>query len=219
MRDYSSKHRGIEVNKNVLIVSHVLLYTCVEEIFNIAVSNTNCYNMKTKILLCALALATVCSVQAQEKYNNIHVGLEASNYGFGVMGSANFNVVDNVAVGPIVMLKFNGNAIGYYRWFNTFIGLGVKGDYYFDELLPIPKEFDVYAGGHAGWYIVRSTSSYNGPAAIYYDTPKSKYGNGRPFVQVEVGGRWHFKPKMSLFAEVYSGYPASGARGGLAFGF
>lgn len=174
--------------------------------------------MKTKFLLFTLALATVLSVQAQEKYNNIHVGLEASSYGYGIMASGNFNVADNVAVGPIVMLKFNGYTTPFYSYFNTFVGLGVKGDYYVDELLPIPKEFDVYAGGHAGWYIVNSRSSYTGSASVY-DIPSSRYGRGRPFIQVEVGGRWHFKESMSLFAEVYSGYPASGARGGLAFGF
>lgn len=173
-------------------------------------------NMKAKFILlaCALVLGSL-SVDAQEKYNHFHIGVEAGS-GFGAMAAANFNIADNMAIGPIVRGSFQPYSSFFYSGLESRIGVGVQFHYYFDSLMDSfmnwPKEVDLYAGGNGGPFFRFRT--YSGPADL-----EPSYNSVGVFVNAVVGGRYHFSDKMSVFAEVLGGYGhASGARAGLAFG-
>ncbi|MFT5183095.1 MAG: hypothetical protein ACI84C_000218 [Flavobacteriales bacterium] len=189
------------------------------EISNIAFSNTKNYNMKTKIFLLAFSCIAFFSTKAQESYKYLHVGLEATpGSGAGIIASATLDVAENVAVGPIVMLRVGLDTDFRYTSVVGYIGVGVKGEYYFDELLSLPKDFDVYAGGQAGFFF--TPRSYGKDYTGIGSQPVQKSQFGLPFVAAMVGGRWHWKDKTSLFVEMTSGWAyVTGARAGFAFKF
>ncbi|MCB0760209.1 MAG: hypothetical protein KDC12_01710 [Flavobacteriales bacterium] len=168
--------------------------------------------LKSVVLAMALVIAGLCG-NAQEKYNNVHIGLEATPSP-GVMASANFNIARNMALGPIVRANFSNYGFLGYSYFESRVGVGVKFDYYFDELMNSfmnwPSSVDLYAGGNAGpFFRFRNYSNYIG------DPLYTRVGI---FANAVVGGRYHFSDSMSVFAEVIGGAGyASGIRGGLAF--
>ena len=99
-------------------------------------------------------------------------------------------------------------------WRHTIIGLEGGWNYYFDDLLDVPRDFDLYGGLRLNYYIwqtklVDNIDGFNG------EYTGSSGGLG---VRGVIGGRYHFKESTSLFVELGGGNMISGGRLGLSFG-
>lgn len=82
------------------------------------------------------------------------------------------------------------------NWDFNHLVLGVKGDYYFDNLLSLPAPWDVYAGVNAGFAIGLG------------DGNSSDLDLG-----IQIGGRWFWNDKWGLYLQ--GGGGMQGATGGL----
>lgn len=113
-------------------------------------------------------------------------GQAASQLNFGLVGvSYDIPVHTDIAVSPFVGTNFDLD----------YLTIGVKGNYYFDNLVNLLPAFDVYAGANAGY-------------AFGIDN------NGNDFdMGIQVGGRWFWNDKWGLYLELGGG--KIGATGGL----
>ncbi len=101
-----------------------------------------------------------------------------SGGGLPIYVSYDFPVHNDVSIAPIVQTDLNLN------WFT----LGVKGDYYFDRLLKLPSEWDVYGGANLG-----------------VDFFLDGYSSNTLDMGLQIGGRWRWNKIWALNLEFAGG--------------
>jgi len=109
------------------------------------------------------------------------------NFGFGInsggdfpmYASYDFPVNEDISIAPLVQLDLG------FNW----LTLGVKGDYYFDRLLQLPSDWDVYGGANGGFNIFFNDHN---------DASTLELG-------LQIGGRWHWNDKWALNLEFAGG--------------
>jgi outer membrane immunogenic protein len=180
-----------------------------------------------KLLLIGLFFLTILtgSVSAQEKYGKtLNLGAGFGYYGYigGVSPALNvnfeFDVVKNFTLAPFVSLysyrsdsyyyydPIYGN--NYYHYHETVIPVGAKGYYYFDDLLNLPKQFDVYAAASVGFNIrIRNWDNgyygdrgYHGPG----------YGSSFLYTDAHAGGEYHFNKGIGFYVDLSTGLSTVG---------
>ena len=115
---------------------------------------------------------------------------------FGLIGASfDIPVHADIAIAPMARTDFNLNHLV----------LGVKADYYFDNLIGLPSEWDFYAGLNAGYKIWLHDDNY-------YNDNKN-YNNGHFDLGLEVGGRWFWSEKWGLNLELSGGIGYGGMLG------
>jgi hypothetical protein len=184
-----------------------------------------------KLLFIAFTLLTISisNVSAQrgggqEKFGNtLNLGAGVGYYGYiaGIAPavSANYEIdlVKNVTLAPFVAFwTYRSNDYyyynpadpaqsNYYSYTETVIPFGVKGSYYFDDLLNLPSKFDLYAAASAG-FIIRARHWQNGYAGDKY------YGrNYSPlYIDAHAGGEYHFNKKIGFYVDLSTGLSTVG---------
>ncbi|GAF03197.1 hypothetical protein [Saccharicrinis fermentans] len=71
----------------------------------------------------------------------LNMGLGFNTNGLPLYGGVDFAVHDEVTIGPQVNLVLDDDA---------YMTLGFRGDYHFNRLFEMTREWDVYAGANAG---------------------------------------------------------------------
>lgn len=161
--------------------------------------------MKAKLLI----IVCVLGLGAYAQENHLNFGVGASNWGLPIYGSFDFNVAENLNVVGGVGFQTKTekyNAPGFvYSWRSQIISFRGGVQYYFDELLNLDDDFDVYGVGVLSYYIWNQTYDGPGSAPVYTGS-----GDGNIGINIGAGGRWHFSEKWSLNAEIGGGNVMSG---------
>lgn len=175
--------------------------------------------MKKSILLfIGISIAVIASAQYNtDTYLNAGIGL--SNWGIPVYLSYEKPIAQDINIGggisaSSVARKYN-NGAGKIVYRHTAVGLEGFGSYYFDRVLDIPSEFDVYAGLGLGFVFwnTKLTDGPNGFDEKYSGSAATSGLNLRGFV----GARYHFNAKTSVNLELGGGNVFSGGRVGLSW--
>lgn len=173
--------------------------------------------MKTIILSLVLGLfLAVGSVNAQNDHLNAGFGL--SGWGIPVYVSYDLNVADNINVGGGLSFQSKteswGNGFGSANYRHTIIGIQGIGQYYFDELIGLDEQFDVYGGASLGFYIwnTNTVSNANGFSDSY-----SGSGSGGLSLGLIAGGRYYFNDQLGVNLELGAANILSGARLGVSW--
>lgn len=132
-----------------------------------------------KITLLFLLFAGITTASYGQAQSQLNIGLIGVSYEIPVSKA--------ITVAPTAFTNFDFN----------YLTLGVKGNYYFDELFGLPSEWDVYAGANLGFGI------YMGDG-----TKSSDLDLG-----LQVGGRWFWNEKWGVYAEIGGGKLGGGAYG------
>ncbi len=135
--------------------------------------------MKKSLIILALFFGTF-TMFGQSANKGLNFGTGVDGNGLPVYANYDIPVAANLSVAPAIQFNLAG-----FDWFAP----GVKVDYYFDELLGLPEEFDVYGGGNIGFVIY----------------PNSTNGSSNLDLGAEIGGRWWFKEDMGVHVEVSAG--------------
>jgi hypothetical protein len=129
------------------------------------------------ILLLFIGVTTAVSAQATRELN------------FGIIGVGfDIPVAPAIAITPYAGTDFN----------LEFLNLGVKANYYFDEIFGLPEAFDVYGGANAGFamWIGNGSESTSGID-----------------IGLQIGGRWFWNEKWGLYLELGGGHHTGGTAG------
>ncbi|MDH5474174.1 MAG: hypothetical protein OEX22_00635 [Cyclobacteriaceae bacterium] len=162
------------------------------------------------LLTFSISLANAQSpIRKGEKQFNFGTG--ASTFGIPVYLGMDFGIHENISLGPILSFRaYNTTVIDPVTFIRTnttetAFGIGFNGDFHFNNLLSIPREFDVYAGASVSYFVINSTTG------VTTNTLLPNVG-----VNPHVGGRYNFNPKWSVQAQVDAG-THSGAMVGFTF--
>lgn len=93
----------------------------------------------------------------------------------------------------------------YYKYNETVVPIGVKGSYYFDEILRAGPKWDFYLAGSLGFVIRRTTwdSDYEGIKTI-------QQGTGPLYLDLHIGTEYHFNTKTGVFLDLSTGVSTLG---------
>jgi hypothetical protein len=153
---------------------------------------------------------------AQETYGRtLNLGLGVGGYSgyYGYVGRSlpvfhinyELDVARNFTLAPFVSFyTFSGNHASY-SYHETVIPVGVKGAYYFDELLDANSKWDFYLAGSLGFAIVNSRwqDGYTGDRRHFHN------GNAL-FLDVHIGAEYHFNKKLGAFLDLSTGVSTIG---------
>ncbi len=116
-------------------------------------------------------------------------GQATKELNFGIVGvSYDIPVATDIAISPFVGTNLNIDHLN----------LGVKANYYFDNIFSLPEAFDFYAGASAGFSMLIGNSE-NSTSGID--------------IGLQVGGRWFWNEKFGLYLEFGGGHFSGGTAG------
>lgn len=177
-----------------------------------------------KLLTIALAILLCSFVQldavAQEKHGStLNLGVGIGGYG-GYYKYANrtlpvfninyeFDVAKRFTLAPFISFSTFSN--GYrnnnynYTYRESVIPIGLKGTYYFDDLLQASSKWDFYLAGSLGFAIVNSRWEDS------YDGDRDYYRRGNPlFLDLHIGTEYHFNNRIGAFLDLSTGVSTIG---------
>ena len=172
------------------------------------------------IILSMIFTVLICgTLKSQEKYGNtLNVGAGIGYYGYAPALTVNyeFDVFKNFTLAPFASVmtyrdyrywgddRFNYPYRNYY-YRETIIPIGVKGTYYFDELLKASDKWDFYAAASLGVAFRTTTwdDGYYGDRTVRtYSSPL--YGN------LHIGTECHLSQKVGLYLDLSTGMSTLG---------
>ncbi len=188
--------------------------------------------MKKLIIISLLFLAsariemTAQEEAAREKFgNSLNLGAGIGYY--GAIGRAlpvgivnyEFDVAKNFTLAPFAGIysyrnsyywgypnkPYDDPSYHYYTYKATEVPVGVKGTYYFDQLLRANPKWDFYVASSAG-YVFRSVvwdSGYYGDKYIYRDSSPI-------YLDAHIGSEYHFNQKTGIFLDLSTGVSTFG---------
>ncbi|MDR3681031.1 MAG: hypothetical protein P4L41_13785 [Flavipsychrobacter sp.] len=148
--------------------------------------------------------------------NTLNLGVGPGYFGYlGVpapffFANYEFDVLRNFTLAPFIgITSYRSDAYYYhnndYYYRETVIPIGVKGTYYFDELLGANPNWDFYAAASLGFAIdnVRWDDSYTGDRGVAH-TANPLY------LDVHIGAEYHVSHKVGLFLDLSTGVSTFG---------
>jgi hypothetical protein len=153
---------------------------------------------------------------AQEKYGRtLNMGLGIGGYSdyYGYAGRSlpvfhmNYEIdaARNFTLAPFVSFYTFSGKHDAHTYHETVVPIGVKGAYYFDELLEANGKWDFCLAGSLGFAIVNSRwdEGYNGD--------KNYYHRGSSlFLDVHIGSEYHFTNRVGAFLDLSTGVSTIG---------
>lgn len=178
--------------------------------------------MKTKIFtLALLSLLTFAGINlsAQKRVYTGNHG-HALNLGLGIGGYSGyygyvghtlpvfninyeFDVANNFTLAPFVSFYSYRNDKYYYH--ETVVPIGLKGTYYFDQILNANTDWDFYLAGSLGFAVVNSRWD-NG----YYRDDRYYHEVNPLFLDLHIGTEYHLSNKVGLFLDLSTGVSTIG---------
>lgn len=168
-----------------------------------------------KILFFALIIGS--SAMAQENSNSevygktLNLGIGAGYYGYLPVLHANYeiDVAQNFTLAPFISFYTYNHYVYHnnirYNYHETAIPIGLKGTYYFDELLKVKPNWDLYLGASVGFAIVNSNwdNGYTGDIDGFN-------GANLLFANVHIGAEYHFNNRVGAFLDLSNGLSTIG---------
>jgi hypothetical protein len=124
-----------------------------------------------------------------------------------------FGVFKNFTLAPSVSFYSYRNDYYYggpnngknYYYHETVIPVGVKGTYYFDELLKASPKWDFYLANSLGFSIINSywDGGYGGDRNVYH-------GANPFYFDFHIGTEYHFKNRIGVFLDLSTGVSTVG---------
>lgn len=155
-----------------------------------------------------------------EKYGKtLNLGLGVGGYSgyYGYVGRSlpvfhldyEFDAAKNFTLAPFINFysytnKYHWDKNDYY-YHETVIPIGLKGTYYFDQVVQANSKWDFYLAGSLGFAIVNSRWDDG-----YYGD-RDYYRRGNPvFLDAHLGTEFHINSKVGLFLDLSTGVSTIG---------
>jgi outer membrane immunogenic protein len=160
-----------------------------------------------KILLVIIILVAICAIFAQNPLRKgetqFNAGFGFSDWGVPIYVGLDYGVDRDITFGG--ELSFNSYREDYdHHYYNhSIIGVSANGNYHFNRIMNIPRNWDFYAGLNVGFYSWNSPSDYHGDHST---------GLG---LGAQIGGRYCFSSKTAINLEFGGGNAFSGGKIGI----
>ncbi|MDX2188268.1 MAG: outer membrane beta-barrel protein [Bacteroidota bacterium] len=169
--------------------------------------------MKNAILL-GFIVCSLTFTHAQYKLDKgkaqLNAGVGFSGWGIPVYIGLDYGVHKNISVGGELSFRSYSNYYRGYGYNHQIFGLSANGNYHFNSVFKIPREWDLYAGLNLGFYFWSSPNDYR----------SDRYDNGTGVgLGLQVGGRYYFSDKFGINLELGGGSAFSGGKFGISYAF
>ena len=172
------------------------------------------------LVLLSLFLIVGTNLSAQNKnYSENHggtlnLGLGIGGYGgyYGYYGSTlpvfslnyEFDVAKNFTLAPFITFVTYHDYYNNYGYRESVIPIGVKGSYYFDDILNANSNWDFYLAGSLGFSIIKTSwdDGYKGNNDLRTADPL--------FLDLHIGTEYHLSKKVGLFLDLSTGVSTVG---------
>jgi hypothetical protein len=167
-------------------------------------------------LLLLLIIGNSAIAQKKDKTetygHTINLGIGAGYIGILPVLYANYeiDIAKNVTLAPFISFytyrnhSVDNSGVKFY-YHETAIPTGMKGMYYFDELLHVKPNWDLYAGASSGFAIINSSWDTG------YTGSKDGFNGANPFfVNVHAGATYHFNNKAGAYLDLSDGLSTIG---------
>lgn len=144
----------------------------------------------------------------------LNAGVGLSSWGVPIIVGIDYGIAQDFTIG--VEGSYRSKKEDYYasQWKHTVWGIAANGNYHFNRILRLPKEFDLYAGLNIGYY--NWNSKWEGPGGDYI-TYSGSYSSGLG-LYAQIGGRYFFTNNFGINLEANGGN-VSGAKIGITYKF
>jgi hypothetical protein len=126
-----------------------------------------------------------------------------------------FDVAKDFTLAPFISLYAYSNEYywgndnypsQYYTYNEIVMPMGIKGTYYFDELLNANSKWDFYLGASLGFAFVNASweAGYNGDQKYFNNKGNSV------FLDIHLGAEYHFNNRLGAFLDLSSGVSTLG---------
>jgi len=166
--------------------------------------------MKKIIVLSIFLLGILHLTSFAEKYGhdlNVGFGIGYTNYYSSlavVQANYELDAGRNFTLAPFI--TFYTYHYAYDTYIETIVPIGVKGYYYFDQLLHAGPKWDFYGAGSLGLAVIKYRSWDNG-----YTGDRSIYGEPYPlYLDLHIGARLHLSKTVGLFLDLSTGVSTFG---------
>jgi hypothetical protein len=182
------------------------------------------------LLIITLAMGLFCTQNAtaqkksnassSETYGNVlNAGIGIGYFGYiqnstpVLHANYEFDVAKSFTLAPFA--SFYSYSVDYY-YYNppfsrnygyrqTVLPLGVKGTYYFDDLLKLNEKWDLYLGASLGFAIISTKWESN------YPGDKNAYTGARSlYLDLHLGSEYHINDRFGVFLDLSTGVSTIG---------
>lgn len=163
---------------------------------------------KIYLLVIFVCLTSITQAQYKLKVNDkqLNGGVGFSGWGIPIYVGLDYGIHKDISVGGELSFRSYSNIYSSVGYRHQIFGLSANGNYHFNSILKIPKEFDFYAGLNLGFYFWSSPKDYDGRG--------SGVGLG-----AQVGGRYYFNKNLGINLELGGGNAFGGGKIGLSYVF
>jgi outer membrane immunogenic protein len=166
--------------------------------------------MKKFILIIAFGFISN-SIFAQnplgEGQTQLNAGVGISGWGVPVYIGFDHGISKDWSLGGQLSFQTDDDDYNGYKYKSSAIGIGANGNYHFNRILHIPRNFDLYAGASLTYYIWDYDDHYGD-----HDPDNTSLGLG-----LQVGGRYFFNDNFGINLELGGNNGTGGAKLGLTF--
>lgn len=121
--------------------------------------------MKKQLILLALVVSFNCSYGQYALSNGgtqLNLGLGFSDFGIPVYVGLDQGISRDVSLGGEVSFRSYTDDYHDVNYALNVVGISANGNYHFNRVLYIPRNWDLYAGLNIGFYIWNSPPGYEG---------------------------------------------------------
>jgi hypothetical protein len=167
--------------------------------------------IKMTLLLAFLTIGSISFAQSESHGHTLNLGLGIGGYAgyYHYTGTSmpvfnvnyEFDVAKNFTLAPFI--TFFTYQADHYR--ENVIPIGVKGSYYFDQIVEAGSHWDFYLAGSLGFALVNSTwdNDYYGDRD-YYVHPNPV------FLDLHIGTEYKFNNHIGMFLDLSTGVSTIG---------
>ena len=168
-----------------------------------------------------LATATASAEGLGQNKFQINGGVGLSGWGVPVYLGFDYGIARDFTIGVEASYRSKKVSDGYFEDRYSIFGFGVNGNYYFDRILKLTREFDFYAGATLGYHNVSVSQTYTGPSSLrpYYEDLHSSFASSGVDLGLQIGGRYFFTKNLGVNLELGGGIATFGGKLGLTYKF
>jgi hypothetical protein len=165
--------------------------------------------MKKLTLLCVLIFTITAFSFAQGTLGKggkqLNAGFGFSSWGTPIYVGMDFGIDESITIGPKLSYRNYSYSTGFGDVSQSLTVVSFNGNYHFNKLANLPKQWDLYAGLTLGYYMW-SDAKING---VKYSGGK---GSGLG-LDLQIGGRYFFNDKFGVNLELGGGTGSGGSLG------
>ena len=176
---------------------------------------------KIKLIIAVILMVISFNGMAQEKYGNtLNLGLGLGYYGYGgvtfpvLHANYEIDILKDFTLAPFLTYYSysggyswgdNSHAWKNYSYHETVVPFGLKGTYYFDDLIGASPKWDFYLAGSLG-ILMTSHGSINDnvPTDDFYRQ------TGSLFFDLHIGTEYHISSRIGVFLDLSTGVSTIG---------